>query len=163
MVFHCLCSFNIYWFIVKTFKILPALFSHSVEKQNTNEKACLASGACYLCFLFCSLGKAPLQFHSHHTKLCGLDHMAVEDWRRAFYLFIPCLKTKLFSKQKESILLTASGTIVQIASLAMETKASLFFSKTKVNFANISDAQQSASKMLKMGRNRYVFYESDFC
>lgn len=50
---------------------------------------------------------------------------------------------------------------MQIASLAMETKAPLLYSK--VNFAKISDAEQSAPKILKMGRNRYIFYKSDFC
>lgn len=43
-------------------------------------------------------------------------------------------------------MLTASGTIVQIASLAMEEKGPLFYSKTEVNFAKISDAEQSALK-----------------
>lgn len=39
----------------------------------------------------------------------------------------------------KAIMLTASGTRVQIAFLAMETKAPLFNSKTKANFAKISE------------------------
>lgn len=57
----------------------------------------------------------------------------------------------------QTIILTASGTGVQIASLALETKDPLSNSKTKVYFAKISDAEQSGPKILTMGRNKYSF------
>lgn len=59
----------------------------------------------------------------------------------------------------QTLILTASGTRVQIASPAVETKDPLSDSKTKVNFAKISDAEQSGPKILKMGRNKYLLYK----
>lgn len=59
----------------------------------------------------------------------------------------------------QTVMLTASGTWVQIASLVLETKDALFDSKTKVNFAKISDAEQSGPKILKTGRNKCVLYK----
>lgn len=59
----------------------------------------------------------------------------------------------------QTIILTASGTGVQIASLALEIKDPLFNSKTEVKFAKISDTEQSGLKILKMGRNKYAIYK----
>lgn len=60
----------------------------------------------------------------------------------------------------QTIIITASGTRVQIASLALEIKDPLF--NSKAHYPKISGAELSGSKILKMGRNKSEFHKPYF-